>query len=338
MSTTENLLDVPDAPGVPGLSFRRFGGEADYPVMADILERCRPVDGIESAETVEDIARSYSHLTHCDPYQDMIFAQVHGQAAGYGRVFWWQETAGEQPFIYVILNWVVPEWRGRGIGTAMLRWQENRLRQIAAGHPSGHPRLFQAGAADSEAWKTALLEREGYRPVTVEAVMVRPDLENIPDLPLPDGVEVRPVTPEHYRAIWEHDVEAFRDHWGYAESQFSLEEFLDFPDYTDPALWRVAWHGDQIVGQVLSFIDPRENEKYGRKRGYTEDISVKGEYRRQGIASALIAHSLRALKERGMEEAALGVHTENPNGAFRLYEKMGYRVVKLFATYRKPLD
>ncbi|HLV44758.1 MAG TPA: hypothetical protein VKY39_07360, partial [Aggregatilineales bacterium] len=56
------------------------------------------------------------------------------------------------------------------------------------------------------------------------------------------------------------------------------------------------------------------------------------------IASALIAESLRALKARGMEEAALSVHTENPTGAFQLYEKMGFRVVKMFTIYRKPME
>ena len=45
-----------------------------------------------------------------------------------------------------------------------------------------------------------------------------------------------------------------------------------------------------------------------------------------------------AIKERGMEEAALGVHTENPNGAFRLYESMGFRVNRMYTIYRKPMD
>jgi len=60
-----------------------------------------------------------------------------------------------------------------------------------------------------------------------------------------------------------------------------------------------------------------------RRRGYTESISVRRPYRRRGLARALIAQSLHAVKERGMEEAALGVQTENIHGAFRLYESMG---------------
>lgn len=42
-------------------------------------------------------------------------------------------------------------------------------------------------------------------------------------------------------------------------------------------------------------------------------------------------------KEMGMEETALGVDTENPNGALRLYEGVGYQVVKHHMTYRKAM-
>ena len=47
--------------------------------------------------------------------------------------------------------------------------------------------------------------------------------------------------------------------------------------------------------------------------------------------------SIRELADRGMTEVALGVHTENPNGAFDLYAGLGYEVVGSWTTYRKPL-
>jgi mycothiol synthase len=168
--------------------------------------------------------------------------------------------------------------------------------------------------------------------------MVRPDLENIPELPLPMGVEVRPVIPEHYRLIWEASNEAFRDHWGYIPDPWEeFERLVNDPDH-DPSLWRVAWQGDQVVGMVLSFIDKDQNEIYGRRRGYTENICVRRLWRKQGVAKALIALSLRAIKERGMTEAGLGVDAENTSGALHLYQSMGYRVEKKSTIYRKPLN
>jgi mycothiol synthase len=88
---------------------------------------------------------------------------------------------------------------------------------------------------------------------------------------------------------------------------------------------------------VLNFVDHAENEEYGRKRGYTEGICVRRPWRRQGLARALIARSLQVLQGCGMTEAALGVDAENPSGALRLYQSLGFRKVKRVTVYRKSL-
>jgi ribosomal protein S18 acetylase RimI-like enzyme len=110
----------------------------------------------------------------------------------------------------------------------------------------------------------------------------------------------------------------------------------EFPTF-DPTLWQIAWRGDQVVGTVFGMINAKENEANGRKRGMTELISVARPWRGKGIAKALMARCMRELKARGMTEAALGVDAENPSGALKLYEKMGFRVVKKATFYRKPL-
>jgi mycothiol synthase len=88
---------------------------------------------------------------------------------------------------------------------------------------------------------------------------------------------------------------------------------------------------------VLNFIDKDQNEMYGRKRGYTENICVRRAWRKQGVAKALIAMSLKVLKERGMTEAGLGVDAENTSGALSLYKYMGYQEVKRMTIYRKEI-
>jgi hypothetical protein len=42
-------------------------------------------------------------------------------------------------------------------------------------------------------------------------------------------------------------------------------------------------------------------------------------------------------KDMGFEETALGVDTENPNGALNLYTGVGYTVEKCHTVYQKPL-
>ena len=144
--------------------------------------------------------------------------------------------------------------------------------------------------------------------------MVRPFVDDLPDHRLPEGLEIRPVRDEDLRAIWEADMEAFKDHWGYVEpTEDGFKRFLEFP-FNDTSLWKIAWDDEGVAGQVKSFIDTAENEEHGRQRGWTEAISTARRWRRRGVAKALIVESIRELAGRGMTEVALGVHTENPNG------------------------
>ncbi len=321
-STTEHLL-------------RAYAGPADLASIAALVNDCNGADGIDQFVTAADLAADFEHPGNWDPELDVVLAEEERRVIGYARLEWRQEYEG--PHVYFHYGFVHPAWRRRGIGGAILARVQARIRQMAAGHPAG-PKYFESFAEDRNPGAAVLLERAGYQVETYGADMVRPDLDDLPDCPLPAGLEVRPVRPDQVRTIIEADVEAFRDHWGAAPpTEADIEAYLATP-HLDIGLWRVAWEGDRVVGQVKTFINEEENAAYGRKRGYTEDIATARDWRRRGVASALIVASLHDLKERGMEEAALGVHTENPTGALRVYERLGFRVVRTAAVYRRPLS
>ena len=85
-------------------------------------------------------------------------------------------------------------------------------------------------------------------------------------------------------------------------------------------------------------VDQDYNEEFKHLRGWTDPICVRWPWRRQGLAKALIARSMRLLQVQGMTEAGLGVDAQNHNGALRLYESLGFRMTKKFMTYEKPLN
>ena len=336
--TDSRRISVAGAPHIPGLSFRRFRGEADYPAMLAVIEESKAADKIERTDSLEDITHNYQHLQNCDPYQDMLFVEVQGEVVGYSRVWWNQTDDGKR--IYGEFAFLKPEWRHRGIRRAMLRHSERRLREIAASHPQDGERWFEAWCAEGEDHWESLLVNAGYRAVRHGFQMVRPDLEDIPDLPLPEGLEVRPAQADQYRAIFDAAKEAFRDSWEHSDDWWTdeeLESWQQEPTF-QPELWQVAWDDGQVAGMVLNFIRHDENKEYNRQRGYTETICVRRAWRRRGLARALIARSFSVLKKQGMTEAALSVDTENPSGALRLYESMGFRSVKRDSNYRKLLE
>jgi ribosomal protein S18 acetylase RimI-like enzyme len=51
----------------------------------------------------------------------------------------------------------------------------------------------------------------------------------------------------------------------------------------------------------------------------------------------LITATLELLREQSFEQAALGVDAENPTGALRLYERLGFVRDKTGIGYRKAL-
>src|SRR5688572_15059291 len=71
-----DAIQLPDAPGIPGLRFRHFRGGDDFNHMATITRVSAEVDDTERADTPEELEKLYEHLTNCDPYTDMIFAEV----------------------------------------------------------------------------------------------------------------------------------------------------------------------------------------------------------------------------------------------------------------------
>jgi mycothiol synthase len=324
---------VPTLPQLHGVLFRPFRDESEYPDFARIITAAAKGEESERVETAEGIAAAYDHLDRCDPKLDLLVAEVDDRPVGYSRVWWDQEPDG--PRIYRQICFVDPAFGGRGLGSAFFAWNEERLREIAAGHDAPQ-KLFEVFVNDRNTAATVLTRDAGFEPITYEAEMVRPSVVDLPDHPLPDGVEIRPVSEDQLRTIWEADVEAFRDHWGYVEpTEISYAEFLAFPNH-DPTLWKIAWDDEGVAGQVRSFIDPAQNAEHDLRRGWTEFISTSRRWRRRGLAKALIVESIRELAARGMTSVALGVHTENPNGAFDLYAGLGYEVVATWTTYRKP--
>lgn len=330
---------TPDPSSPDTFTFRPFQGEADFPRLLNVIQKSKAADQSEDVDTLESLTNFYSHLTNCDLYQDLILAEAAGQVVAYGRVLWLDEdTTAER--VYVHVAFTLPEWRGRGLGQQLLEWLEARLRAIAATHDHAGQRHLQVwGVSDKEIARRKLLERAGYAPIRYFYTMVRPTLNDIPDAPLPPGLEVRPVQTAHLRAIWEANVEAFRDHWGFSEPpEDEYHSWLTDPVEFQPDIWKIAWDGDQVAGMVRGFIHPEQNQRFNRLRGWTENIAVRRPWRKRGLARALIAENLHELKARGMTEAALSVDTENPTGALRVYESMGFRAVEQRAVYRKPFE
>ncbi len=322
---------------VPGLLLRPVRWPEEAATLNDINNAGRIATGNLEVHSVEGLLNRYVHLVHCDLATDLRAAEHEGRLVAYVRVKWQDETRGGR--IHVQMIFTRPD-APPGTFAAILDWAETRSRAVAAGLPPNPPTSLGAFLNEETPDHRAILEARGYRAVRFFFGMVRPTLDDLPELPLPPGVEVRAVHPEHLRAIWEAEVAAFSGHWGAGADDASEARWEGFrgEPLNDLSLWQVAWAGDAVVGMVRPYVNPGDLEVLGVRRGWCENISTHADWRGRGIAKALIARALVALRERGMTEAALGVDAENETGALGVYQSMGFVERTRKTDFRRPLE
>ncbi len=305
---------------------RAYRGPEDHPAMNHVANAVRAFNGDPDISSVADFDNTYAHFDHADLPRDCAIVEIDGRPVGYGRASWQEMSTGGRRVEAVLF--VVPEAHGRGVEERLLdhalRRAETLIGEIGSEHAT--EMMVFIGGRDHEL--IGLVERLGLVRARRDAELVRPTFDDIPDLPIPAPLVVRPIDPgdrSMHRRVFEADVRAFANSYGQAaRSEAQWEAFVGFPSFS-PELWQVAFDGDVIAGQILNYLGDADAE--GSRIGWTESISVQAEYRRRGLARALLAASLRVVRDAGANSAALGVDTQNPNQALTLYESLGFRVV-----------
>lgn len=228
-------------------------------------------------------------------------------------------------------GYVHPEFKGRGIGTALLQMVEQRARQEMKLAESEVRVALRSTTDVHDLAGLELHRNEGYQPLRyhwrMEIVLNEPPAEPR----FPEGIELRPfVKGEHDVAVWQAQNEAFRDHWG--SHDVSLEDWrrsrFGDPEF-DPTLWAIAWDGQQVAGFSLN--------RYRMGIGWIRTLGVRRAWRQRGLGEAILLHSFGEFYKRGKTTIGLGVDAQNPTGATRLYQKVGMVAASEFVTYEKEL-
>ena len=327
-------IQLPDAPPIPGLQFSAFEMDRDIGRLVEVMVEANLADGVDYLPNAASHRIDLEHTPNFESARDIVLASVGNRVVGAAQH---SIRVRSGTAVHHLDGWVRPAERRQGIGRALLHWTEGRARQTAATWPGPESHAVSVWPDEEQPGLIALVESEGYGIVRYGFMMLRPLAEPIAEAPLPDGLEVRPVRAEDHRRIWDADVEAFEDHWKPAvRTEEDFEGWYATPDI-DTTLWRVAWDGDEVAGSVMTFVFREENEQLGVRRAWLEHVSVRRPWRRRGLATALITDTLRALRDRGLDEAALGLDAENISGALRVYESVGFRRHRMGICYAKAL-
>lgn len=185
-----------------------------------------------------------------------------------------------------------------------------------------------------------LVQEFGMRALRRFWQMVRPLDAPIPAPQFPSGFVTRAYRRgEDDARINDATNEAFRDHFGHSDNP--LESWLHFcrQPFFRPDLTLIAEDPQtrEIAGVSINLVNTKENERLGIARGWVEILGVRRPWRKQGLGTALLLKSLQVFRQTGLTQAALGCDSENPTGATRIYERLGFTVSKTRIAFRKPL-
>ena len=282
---------------------------------ANLHDRVPQVSTLD--EFIEDLDDDHVVLA-----TDTRAAMVDGDIVGYVYTFHLPSPAKEERCY--VFGRVHPEHRRRGIGTALMRWGIERATEQLRSTGSDLPAFVRTPSQEGIDDAAEVFARLGLRPVRYTDELLRP----LTDLPSPRPVEgVRVVAwpdgrDEEIRV--EKNI-SFLDHWGSTPTAAHHWQQMVRGHGARPDLSFVALdHDDRVVAHCLNKRFDADDELLGRRDAWIDNLGTLPEWRGRGVASALIAASLHAFAAEGLTHASIGVDSENPSGAVRLYRSLGF--------------
>lgn len=106
--------------------------------------------------------------------------------------------------------------------------------------------------------------------------------------------------------------------------------------YAFPELTLLIHHNKKMIGLIIARVDTRGKSQ--RKRGYIAMLTIKKEYRKQGLAKVLVDKLLDKFKEFDVDEVSLETEIDNL-AALELYKQFGFiRDKRLDGYYMNGMD
>lgn len=292
--------------------------------VADLIAARDIADYGSTDASVEEV-QNYWEAPRFDLHQDArIIVAPDGLIVGYEEVYPRSDERLEFD------GYVHPRETGRGFGTLLLRWAEERARQRVGEMQTSGQVILRGNTAAVDQCASAMFSAEGFALVRqfwrMEIEMTSP-----PDRPaLPEEITLRTMRPDHDARV-AHAVieEAFADHWGHLPRSFEdWEQAVLQSDGFDPTLTFMAFDGNEVAGVVVN--------RY-RDIAWVWQLAVRPAWRKRGLGLALLLQAFNEFYQRGDRVVGLGVDAQSLTGATRLYEKAGMHVTKRYDTYEKVI-
>lgn len=252
----------------------------------------------------------------------------------------------EHCIVFQLGGAVHPDYWGRGIGSRLAAWAEQRAASLGEQAPPGIKVVLQTNLFTAEQAAIELFEKRGYAKVREWAHLVV-ELDNQPPAPmLPGGLSLREMELENdWERVGPAMDEAFANHWGTITESFmdveaesgaeAADEVEDDSYSNSPGFCFIVLAGDNVVGGVLSNGKLVERSDTGR----VGSLFVRPSYQRQGIGRALMLAAFSAFWKSGIRRIITDTDAESFSDTPRFYASLGmtlYRREFLFEKEIRP--
>ena len=317
--TTTNEVQTGIAPLPEGYATRP-ATQADVAAVVGLLNAGTQALVGRDEHSVNEWATEWQGSTFNLAENTRLVLAPNGEAAGYvGLGDHPPHTRPEQ------FGRTAPAHTGRGLGTHLAQWAEMRARACLRAAPPEAGVTLQAWAASLDRPTAALLADNGYTWQRSYLRMVI-ELDPAPEPPAwPEGTGVRTFVPgQDERATLKVMDAAFQDSHGYIQRPFEehlvqwTERHQKNPEF-DPSLWFLATAGDEVIGTAFTRLHTAEDPE----AAWLFTLGVVRPWRKRGVAQALLRHAFGEMRRRGRRKVILGVDSDSPTNAVRLYERAG---------------
>jgi len=252
--------------------------------------------------------------------------------------FWDTSVTPVQPWCSWILR---DDMYGSGVDQYLLDWFHEKAQRVFAKCPREAKITLRTNALKGYDKRVNFLKNAGFsHKRNFFRMLIEMDTPP-PQATIPQGLSIRGMSyPAEIEMMAAAVEEGFKDHWGFVEEP--LEKAVEFwTHYTetdqlfDPAIYFLAI--DDATGKIAGVALCRMEQVGKPETAYVEELAVLPDYRRRGLALAMLHHAFGVLYKRGRRQVALHVDADSLTGATRLYEKAGMKSVETWMNFQTIL-
>lgn len=310
--------------------------ESDYAILAELLNDSSVVDGRAQRQVADELREEFeSHPVSLDNHT--LAAWNDGQLIGVIYAYYLPSEVREVRCY--LFGTVAPSFRGRGIGRHLLAWGEHTAAGLLRSSPSDLPRYVRVDTPRANTSAIRLYERAGLAPIRYFAdLRLRLAQSAAPVATGTTGVRIVPWDLARNHEALTVKNSAFEDHWGSTPMtpEWWESKTSGFGSRADWSYFALN-DADEIVGFLLTHRYEADDELLGGTYAWVDNIGTLKHWRGRGVATSLLTTAIARYRSEGLDFAALGVDSDNPTGAYRLYESVGFAPWRHTVTYQRVI-